>query len=134
MEGGLAEACYHHQVGLMAFSPLAGGALTGKYRDEIPPETRFSNFHAFMERYLTKIHDPIESYCAVAQKHDLSPTQLALSWCFHNKLVCTTLLGATHVPQLHENLQALDIRLNDDVSRDVQQVYAKYTDPTKEYY
>ena len=132
-EAGLSEACYHHRLGLVAYSPLAGGALTGKYRTEIPPGTRFSHYVAFMERYLNKIRKPIDGYCKIAEELGITPTQLALSWCYHNELVSSTLFGATSMDQMHENLKALDIRLEPDTIREIQAVYAKYTDPTKEY-
>lgn len=132
-EGGLSEACHHHGVGLIAFSPLAGGALTGKYRTSIPKGTRFSHFTSFMERYLNKIRDPVSAYCDVAEQRGLTPVQLALSWCFHNNLVSTTLFGAPSLAQMREDLEAYDIRLDEETIREIQDVYRRYTDPTKEF-
>jgi aryl-alcohol dehydrogenase-like predicted oxidoreductase len=133
-EGGLSEVCYHHNVGLLAFSPLGGGALTGKYRNqELPPGSRFANFPDFMRRYLDKIREPVDAYCQIAEKHGLSPAQLALSYCYHNELVSSTIIGATSLDQLEENIMAHDVRLSDEIIAEIQLVYGKYTDPTKQY-
>lgn len=133
-EAGLAEACYHHNVGLLAYSPLAGGSLSGKYRDanKIPKGSRLTLFPGFMDRYLGSQNEAaVNAYCDLAVKHNLSPTQLALSWCYHNELVASSIIGATNMQQLEENLKAYDIRLDDEVQDEITAIYKKYTDPTK---
>lgn len=129
-EGGLSEACYHHQVGLLAYSPLSGGTLTGKYRNGLPEGARMSLFPGFMDRYM-KMSAPINAYCEIAEKRGMTPAQLALSWCYHNELVSSTIIGATKPEQLTENLKAHDIRLDDEIMEEIKQVYRQYTDPTK---
>ena len=129
-EGGLAEACYHHEVGFLAYSPLAGGSLTGKYKNGVPKGARFSMFPGFMERY-TKMANPIDAYCEIAKKHDLTPAELALSWCYHNKLVASTIIGASKPEQLEEDLKAYDIRLSGEILGEIKEVYREYMDPTK---
>lgn len=129
-EGGLSEACYHHQVGLLAYSPLSGGSLTGKYKDGLVKGARFSMFPGFMERY-SKIAEPIAAYSKIAEKHGMTPAQLALSWCYHNELVSSTIIGATKPEQLEENLKAHDIRLDDEILGEIKEVYRKFVDPTK---
>ena len=61
----------------------------------------------------------------------MTPTQLALSWCYHRDLVASTIIGATTMTQLEENLKAYDIRLDDAVQEKINDAYKKYTDPTK---
>ena len=56
-EAGLAEACYHHNVGLLPYSPLAGGILTGKYRNESPEKGRLNLFPGFMDRYRSSLNE-----------------------------------------------------------------------------
>ena len=56
-EAGLAEACFHHNVGLLPYSPLAGGILTGKYRDSVPEKARFNLFPGFMDRYKSSLNE-----------------------------------------------------------------------------
>jgi len=134
-EGGLAEACHYHKVGLLPYSPLAGGVLTGKYNQSpelIPDGSRFKMFKGYMERYLGSLNSKacIE-YGAIAKKAGLTPTELALSWCYHREHVCSTIIGATSIPQLTENLKSYDIRLDDDILEEIEDVYQIYRDPTK---
>jgi aryl-alcohol dehydrogenase-like predicted oxidoreductase len=135
-EAGLAEACYHNKVGLLPYSPLAGGSLTGKYRadekNKVPEKSRLTMFPGYMERYLgSQNEEAVNAYCEIAEKNGMTPTQLALSWCYRNDLVASTIIGATTMTQLEENLKAYDIRLNDAVQEQINQAYQKYTDPTK---
>jgi aryl-alcohol dehydrogenase-like predicted oxidoreductase len=133
-EAGLAEACYHHNVGLLAYSPLAGGSLSGKYQGvtEPPKGARFTLFPGFMERYENSLNsEAVSAYCDLSKECGLSPSQLALSWCFHRELVASTIIGATTMEQLEENIKAYDIRLDDEVHGKIKQIYKKYTDPTK---
>lgn len=133
-EAGLAEACYHHNVGLLAYSPLAGGTLTGKYRNhaETPKGSRLTLFPGFMERYLDSGNEEaVNAYCDLAHKNSLTPTQLALSWCYHNEIVTSTIIGATTLEQLEENLKAYDLHLSEAVNEEIANIYRKYTDPTK---
>lgn len=133
-ECGLAEACYHHNVGLLPYSPLAAGTLTGKYRqkDKIPENARLKQFPGFMDRYLGSLNErAVNKYCDLAAKYDLTPAQLALSWCYHNEKVASTIIGATSMEQLDENIKAYDIRLSDEIHKEIAQIYKEYTDPTK---
>lgn len=134
-EAGLSEACYHNQVGLLAYSPLASGTLTGKYRGDpsnVPKGARLTLFPGFMERYLQSLNEEaVNEYCTIASEHNLTPTQLALSWCYHNELVASSIIGATTMEQLHENIKSYDIKLSDEIHGKIAAVYKKYTDPTK---
>ena len=136
-EAGLAEACYQNKVGLLPYSPLAGGSLTGKYRagdknNKDPEKSRLTMFPGYMERYLgSQNEEAVNAYCEIAETNGMTPTQLALSWCYHRDLVASTIIGATTMTQLEENLKAYDIRLDDAVQEKINDAYKKYTDPTK---
>ena len=132
-EAGLAEACYHHKIGLLPYSPLAGGSLTGKYRGkQAPTKGRLTMFPGYMERYLGSQNEvAVNAYCDIAEAAGLSPAQMALSWCYHREHVTSTIIGATTMEQLEENLKAYDIRLDEDIQSKIDQIYKKYTDPTK---
>mmetsp|Transcript_13163 Transcript_13163/g.32119 ORF Transcript_13163/g.32119 Transcript_13163/m.32119 type:complete len:435 (-) Transcript_13163:95-1399(-) len=132
-EAGLAETCYQHDVGLLPYSPLAGGTLSGKYRQEATRKNaRMNMFPGFMERYLqSQNEEAVNAYCDLAAKNDMSPTTLALSWCYHNPLVASTIIGATTMEQLDEDFEAYDTKLSDDIQQEIQDIYKKYTDPTK---
>jgi aryl-alcohol dehydrogenase-like predicted oxidoreductase len=132
-EAGLAEACYQHNVGLLPYSPLAGGTLSGKYRNKDSSKTgRLSLFPGYMERYLdSQNEDAVSGYCDLAESNGMTPSELALSWCYHRELVASTIIGATTLEQLEENLKAYDIKLNDEIHEKIGDIYKKYTDPTK---
>lgn len=136
-EAGLAEACHHHNVGLLPYSPLAGGVLTGKYSSAgtaLPEKARLLMFPGFMDRYLGSQNEAaVNAYAGIAAEIGLTPAQLALSWCYHREHVSSTIIGATSIPQLEENIKAYDIRLDDETLAKIAKVYKQYTDPTKGY-
>ena len=135
-EAGLAEACYHHNVGLLPYSPLAGGILTGKYADadNVPESARLNLFPGFMSRYRgSQTEAAAAAYADVAKEAGMSPTELALTWCYHREHVCSTIIGATSIPQLEENIGAYDVKLDDAILEKIGSVYKKFTDPTKGY-
>ena len=136
-EAGLVETCSprHENVGLLAYSPLCGGLLTGKYRDpEKSKKARLNIFEGYMERYKQSLaRDAVDAYCAVADKHGLTPTALALGWAFNQPHVASTIIGATTQEQLRENLNAWGERtkITDDVVADIAAVYKQYRDPSR---
>ena len=132
-EAGLAETCYHHKVGLLPYSPLAGGSLTNKYANKDNLEgCRYTMFPGFMDRYYGSQNEAaVTAYSEVAASKNMSPAQLALSWCYHREHVASTIIGATSISQLKEDIEAYDIRLDDETLAEINQVYKKYTDPTK---
>jgi len=136
-EAGLAETCHYHDVGLLPYSPLAGGVLSGKYSDpDVPvgPNARLKMFPGFMDRYLgSQAEAATLEYVKIAKQAGLTPSQLALSWCYHREHVCSTIIGATQFDQLKEDIESYDIKLDDDVITQIHGVYKKYTDPTKAY-
>mmetsp|Transcript_1389 Transcript_1389/g.3158 ORF Transcript_1389/g.3158 Transcript_1389/m.3158 type:complete len:425 (+) Transcript_1389:20-1294(+) len=135
-EAGLAEACHHHNIALLSYSPLAGGVLTGKYSEgkEIAKNARLNLFPGFMARYRGSQNEKaVESYGKIAREVGLSPAQLALSWCYHREHVCSTIIGATTLAHLDENIKAYDVKLDDKVLEKIHKVYQTYTDPTKAY-
>ena len=138
-EAGLSEMNYHFNVGLLAYSPLAGGSLTGKYRDQDKSVlqksgSRLTLFPGFMDRYLGSMNEAaVNAYCDCATKHNMTPSELALAWCYQNELVASTIIGATTLEQLHENCRAYDLKsqIDETILKDIDQIYKQYTDPTK---
>lgn len=136
-ESGLTEVCSPRNcnVGLLAYSPLASGVLSAKYaKADVDPKARLNMFPGFMERYReSQPEAATNAYAAIAEKHGLTPAQLALAWCYHRDVVASTIIGATSLEQLEENLSAFDIKLSDEVLEEIGDVYKKYVDPTKAY-
>jgi aryl-alcohol dehydrogenase-like predicted oxidoreductase len=133
-EAGLAEACFMHNVGLMAYSPLSAGVLTGKYQipDKVPNNSRLKMFPGFMDRYIASQNNmAVTEYCNIAREAGLTPAQLALSWCYHREHVSSTIIGATTMTQLRENIESYDVTLSQDILDKIGKVYHRFTDPTK---
>lgn len=111
-EGALAECCApsHHNIGLLAWSPLCGGALTGKYLGgSEPPGARFTRFPRFQARFSSaRVGEAVAGYRALAEEAGMSVAQLALQWCQSRWYVSSTVLGATTMEQLKANIDAFD--------------------------
>jgi len=137
IESGIIEVCSkrHENVGLLAYSPLAGGILTGKYsRADCPNRARLNLFSGYMERYKQSLaQEAVQKYCELAGLHGLTPTELALSWCYSRLPVTSTIIGATSIIQLDENIQAFGKQnlITEEVLEGIQEIYKKYRDPSK---
>jgi aryl-alcohol dehydrogenase-like predicted oxidoreductase len=117
VEGNYLEMCADYGLGVVPWSPLAGGFLTGKYsRGEEPPEgTRGATDQQFVDSYLTPENfDALEEVEAVAESVGATPAQVALAWLTHHGSVVAPITGARTPDQLRENLAAADIDLADE--------------------
>jgi len=129
-ETGLAEVCHREQVGLLAYSPLGFGFLSGKYMDDPAASGRVTQFPGFAQRYSKPNVEPaVRAYAALAREHGLTPSQLALAWCYRRWCVASTIIGATSMAQLEENLGAWDVRLSEEVLAAVDAIHLRYTNP-----
>jgi len=134
----LAEACapWHYNIGLLPWSPLAGGALTGKYLDidcaDWAEKTRFGEFRGYQERFSKnqKTEPAIRKYKEIADKVGVSLTTLSLAWC-KSREYCnsgSTIIGATTMEQLKENIDAFSVELSEEVLKDVDVVFEHHRD------
>lgn len=134
-ETHLAEACApsNANVPLLAYSPLAGGALTGKYLSKKVPEgARFTLYPNYMKRFQSSLaSEAITEYKRIAEDAGFTLTQLALAWCKSRLFVGSTIIGATSVTQLEENLDSFGIQLDKSVIKAVDKVYTRYRDPSR---
>lgn len=117
---------------LLAYSPLAGGALTGKYlTNDVPEGTRFSLFPNYMERFQSSLAaEAIRQYMQVADEAGISLTQLALAWCKSRWFIGSTIVGATNLEQLRYNIDAFSMELDDSTIDAVNRIYQRYRDPS----
>lgn len=135
-ESGLVEVCTpsNENIALLPYSPLSGGMLTGKYMDpNCPKSARLNLFQDYMARYKQSLaQEVVAMYCDIAKKHGHSPAQLALLWCKQQPHVTSTIIGATSVAQLRENLEAFDKNkeLSAEAVADINEVYKRYRDPS----
>jgi aryl-alcohol dehydrogenase-like predicted oxidoreductase len=117
VERELVPLCRDQGIGLIAYFPLAGGILTGKYRKgQAPPKgSRALTQPQFAKRISDQALRLAEDVAAVASELHCSPAQLALAWLIRQPAVCSAIAGATSVAQLEENLGTLEVNLSDEV-------------------
>ena len=126
----LAEVCHREQVSLLAYSPLGFGFLSGKYLDNPGATGRVTQFPGFAQRYSKPNVEPaVRAYAALAREHGLTPSQLALACCYRRWCVASTIIGATTMAQLEEDLGAWDVRLSEEVLAAVDAIHLRYTNP-----
>lgn len=135
-ENALDETCYRLDVSLLAYSPLAFGALTGKY-DQTgifspdAPEGRLKKFETMQQQRWGRDASlaAARRYNALARDHGLTPTQLALAFCYQKWQVASTIIGVTSTAQLHEDLQAWNTVLPESIWRDIDAIRQELRDP-----
>ncbi len=123
-ETGLAEIALREDVGLLPYSPLAAGALTGKYLHGAQPEgARMTLFTRFTRYKKPKGIEAIEKYVALAKAHGLDPAQMALAFVKSRAFVTSTIIGATSLAQLKTNIDAFELSLSDTVLAAIEEIH-----------
>ena len=129
-EIGISEFSHREQVGLLAYSPLAFGALSGKYLNNQKPEgarlTLFERFNRYLNPQATKA---TEAYVNLAKKNDLDPSQMALSYVSNRPFLTSNIIGATSMEQLKMDIESINIELSDDVIKDIESIHEKIPNP-----
>ena len=129
-ETGLAEVCHHLKIGLLAYSPLAFGWLSGKYLADPNTKGRITLFPGFGQRY-AKPNVPAASkeYVRIAQNAGLSPATMALAYARTRWFNSSVILGATNLNQLKENLDSAEVVLSAEVLEQIEAVHNVYPNP-----
>ena len=129
-EIGISEFSHREQVGLIAYSPLAFGALSGKYLNNQKPEgarlTLFERFNRYLNPQAT---NATEAYVNLAKKNDLDPSQMALSYVSSRPFLTSNIIGATSMEQLKMDIESINIELSDDVIKDIESIHEKIPNP-----
>ena len=129
-EIGISEFSHREQVGLLAYSPLAFGALSGKYLNNQKHEgarlTLFERFNRYLNPQATKA---TEAYVNLAKKNDLDPSQMALSYVSSRPFLTSNIIGATSMEQLKVDIESINIELSDDVIKDIESIHEKIPNP-----
>lgn len=130
-ESGLDEVCFRENIGLIAYSPLGFGQLTGKYLDNPQTEGRLTIFPAtWSPRFLRPtMIEATRRYADLAHSHGLTPTQLALAWCYSRWFIDSTIIGATQIGHLKENIDALSVNLSDELTQEINAIHLQITNP-----
>ncbi|NND79974.1 MAG: aldo/keto reductase [Maribacter sp.] len=130
-ETGLSEIAIREQMGLLAYSPLGFGVLSGKYLGGKRPEkSRITLFPAY-KRYNSETSiKATQRYFDLAQKHGLSLAQMALAFVNTRPFVTSTIIGATTMAQLKENIGSIQVDLNDEIIRDINAIHDEIPNPS----
>lgn len=129
-EVGLAEICHRENIGLLAYSPLAFGMLTGKYHQATPPAdgrlTLFPNYQRYTNDTAKKA---TAKYCQLAQQHQFSPAELALQFVTQQPFVTSNLIGATSLTQLTENINSINKPLSAELLEQIEEIFQAFPNP-----
>ena len=112
----LAEVCANEGVGLMAFSPLATGLLSGKYAGgKVPGGSRMSSQPDLGGRVTARVGPAVDAYLEIATRHGLDPVHMALAFCRTRPFMATAIFGAMDEAQMHHALGSVEVTLSDEV-------------------
>ena len=129
-EAGLAEMCHHTNVGLLAYSPLAFGWLSGKYLADPQAKGRVTLFQGFGQRYnKPNVPAATQEYVRIAREAGLNPAQMALAFARTRWFTTSVILGATSLQQLNENLDSAEVTLAGEVLEQIEAVHKLYANP-----
>jgi aryl-alcohol dehydrogenase-like predicted oxidoreductase len=129
-EVGLAEMAIREDVGLLAYSPLGFGVLTGKFLNGArPPAARIVRWSRFARYNGETAERTTAAYVEIAREHGLDPAQMALAFVNRQRFVTSTLIGATTMEQLATNVASVDVRLSDEVVEAIERVHRQQPNP-----
>ncbi|MEQ6918648.1 NADP(H)-dependent aldo-keto reductase [Halomonas aquatica] len=129
-EVGLAEISHRERVGLLAYSPLAFGALSGKYLDGARPAgARLTLFERFQRYTAPLAEEATAAYVRIAREHDLDPAQMALAYVNSRSFLTSNIIGATTMEQLESNLASESLRLDREVLEAIEAVHQRIPNP-----
>lgn len=129
-EFGLAEIAMREQVGLLAYSPLGQGVLTGKYLDGALPAGARKTLYNRMQRYEGPgAEEAVRAYVTLARAHGLDPAQLALKFVDSRPFVTATIIGATSMDQLKTDIDAFDLTWTDELEKAVTAIHLRQPNP-----
>lgn len=126
----LAETCQHEEVGLLAYTPVAGGLLTGKYSGGKRPEGSRGTINTELGgRFVPGAIEIADKYVAVAREHGLDPARMAIAFVLGCPQLASAIIGATNLDQLANAIQATEISLDDDVLADIDTIHRAHPIP-----
>jgi aryl-alcohol dehydrogenase-like predicted oxidoreductase len=130
-EIGLSEICLREGIGLLPYSPLGGGALTGKYLGgAMPAGARHTLWDRNRERYNgPHVQAGIQAYVDLAKKHGLDPAQMALAFVNDRAFVSSNIIGCTSMEQLKIDVASADLKLSAEIMADIADLYKRIPDP-----
>ena len=130
-EVGLAEISVRDEIGLLAYSPLASGYLSGKYRNnQMPKDSRIERDGDFWTRYAKpNTNKAVDAYFEISKKHNLDLTQMSLKFCEIQSFMTSVIIGATTMEQLKTNIESVNINLSEEMIKEINEVQTIYPNP-----
>jgi aryl-alcohol dehydrogenase-like predicted oxidoreductase len=129
-EIGMAEISHREDVGLLAYSPLAFGMLSGKYRNGAQPEkARLTLFERFSRYTNEPSISATEKYCQLAEANGLDPAQMALAFVSSRSFVLSNIIGATSLEQLESNINSSELVLDKELLKEIDSIHRAYPNP-----
>ncbi|MFN7116711.1 MAG: NADP(H)-dependent aldo-keto reductase [Saprospiraceae bacterium] len=129
-EINLSEITHREQVGLLAYSPLAFGKLSGKYHNGTSEATaRLNQFKQYTRYNSPEAEQAIQQYIKLAQKYDMRPAQMALAFVNSRPFVTSNIIGATTMAQLKENIESINITLSNELLQEIDHIHKQIPNP-----
>jgi aryl-alcohol dehydrogenase-like predicted oxidoreductase len=126
-EMGGSEIAHREDVGLLAYSPLAQGYLTGKYQNgKLPKGSRKELFNRLQRYEGPYAEDAIEDYLSIAKKYNIDPSQLANQFVTTRPFVTSNIIGATSMEQLKLAVTSIEINLTEEIEREIEKAFQKH--------
>ncbi len=122
----LAELSHHEQVGLLAYSPLAGGLLTGKYQNGAVPAGSRADYQKGFWRYNEQSDAAVAAYLALAARHGLDPAQMAIAFTLTRPFTTSSIIGATSTEQLALAIGAAEVMLSPEVLGEIEAIHRRF--------
>ncbi|WP_412509018.1 aldo/keto reductase [Roseovarius sp. SYSU LYC5161] len=126
----LAELSVNEEAGLLAFSPLAAGLLTGKYQaGAVPDGSRMTLNGTLGGRITDRVFPAVTAYLEIARRHGIDPVQMALAWCLTRPFMTSVIFGATTPEQLKRAIGSAELRLSEDVLAEIDAAHKAHPMP-----
>jgi aryl-alcohol dehydrogenase-like predicted oxidoreductase len=126
----MAEMSHHEDVGLLAYSPLAGGILSGKYVGGAKPDASRGSINGDIGGRLQPLQEaPTKAYLDIAKRHGLDPSAMAIAFCLTRRFMTSAIIGATTMAQLKTDIGAADLKLSSDILTEIDKVHREYPMP-----
>ena len=121
------ELSYYENIPLLAYSPLAGGLLTGKYlNNQMPNDSRLTRVSSISGRVNENSIKAVQQYINISKKFNIHPVHLALAFCAQRPFMGSVIFGATTIEQLDLIIQGSDVELNEEVIKEISIIYKNY--------
>ncbi|MGK0429884.1 MAG: aryl-alcohol dehydrogenase-like predicted oxidoreductase [Psychroserpens sp.] len=129
-EGDMAEIAIREDIGLLAYSPMAFGVLSGKYLNgNAPDNSRLKLFPRFARYSGDKATEATKRYMKIAEDHNMTLAQMSLAFVTDRPFMTSNIIGATSIEQLEENIESVNITLSDEILKAINEVHAEIPNP-----